>query len=291
MRARLESFAVSKLDLFFHDVPLGYGTGFLYRFGETLGLVSNWHVFSGSNPLTRKRVDTRGYYPNRVEFHINLFNREEGTVVVRGEDLPLVADGQSLWWQHEDYGGAGSERRIVDIGVLPLNSLLPDFAGIQESIISLPAQVLVALAKDGRGLYAEEGYARVAAEVFILGYPQGLTKQGVLPVWKRGSIASEPLFNALDNDPVILVDAVTRGGMSGAPTLYFGDEITNDRGVVHATYTGHEKRSDQPWLIGVYSGREGVTPDEVALALGRVWRKPLLDEIFAHPILGQIPPP
>lgn len=44
--------------------------------------------------------------------------------------------------------------------------------------------------------------------------------QGVFPVWKRGSIASEPLFN-INLGPAILVDAVTRRGMSGSPVLYW----------------------------------------------------------------------
>jgi hypothetical protein len=110
--------------------------------------------------------------------------------------------------------------------------------------------------------------------VFILGYPLGLTKQGVVPIWKRGSIASEPFFYTTDG-PIILIDALTRAGMSGAPVLCFGNEIATIEGteVKGATPT-------DPLLVGVYAGREGATSEETNMALGRVWKKELLDEIF-----------
>jgi hypothetical protein len=117
-------------------------------------------------------------------------------------------------------------------------------------------------------------YPLVASEVFILGYPLGLTKQGIFPIWKRGSIASEPFFDLMDG-PIILVDAVTREGMSGSPVLYFGNALATTEG-----RDAFGPPSSQPWLVGVYAGREGVTEEEVHMALGRVWKRPLLDEIF-----------
>jgi hypothetical protein len=53
---------------------------------------------------------------------------------------------------------------------------------------------------DGSGEPSDvtNAYVEAGAEVFILGFPLGLASQGVLPIWKRGSIASEPLV-AIDN--------------------------------------------------------------------------------------------
>jgi hypothetical protein len=124
------------------------------------------------------------------------------------------------------------------------------------------------------------GYARVAREVFILGFPKGLSAQGALPIWKRGSVATEPLFPALDADPVILIDAITRDGMSGSPVVYFGDEIVDTQGRIH------EADPTCPWLIGVYAGREGSSRKEVEMTLGRAWRRDLLDEIFHQRLPG-----
>jgi len=84
-----------------------------------------------------------------------------------------------------------------------LNDRIPDFEAIKDTIVSLPAYVLLNMDTQGEPLSVKDGYPRVAAEVFILGYPRGLTKQGVLPIWKRGSIASEPLFNVMDGAPAI----------------------------------------------------------------------------------------
>jgi hypothetical protein len=132
-------------------------------------------------------------------------------------------------------------------------------------------------------MFCEHAYPRVAADVFILGYPKGLTSQGVMPVWKRGTIASEPLINLMSNVPAMFVDAVTREGMSGSPVIHFGYEITDARGRPGPAYPYPGR---EPWLVGVYAGRDGVTGEEIEMALGRVWHKRLLDEIFSHQIPG-----
>jgi hypothetical protein len=281
MKVRPESLAVTKLDLFFHNLALGSATGFIYKYGQDIALVSNWHVFSGVNPLTGNTRDKNGLYPNQVNFNINLFDPINGSVLFRAESLPLIADEQSLWWQHEGYADAKGHSQIVDIGVLVLNERIPDFEVIKDKIVAFPAQVLVNMSPAGEAISFEPGYPRVAAEVFILGYPKGLTLQGALPVWKRGSIASEPLFNVMKETPAFLVDAVTRDGMSGSPVLYFGDEITDVLGRPRGGIL-----RDEPWLVGVYAGRQGVTGEEIEMALGRVWHKRLLDEIFFQQVPG-----
>jgi hypothetical protein len=279
------SCAVTRMEMFFHDVSLGCATGFLYSFGQTLGLVSNWHVFSGRHPETDKPMHHTGYTPNRVEFHISVAtHKQQGlSIHFRPMALPIVSDGQTLWWQHQGYADATGQPRHVDIGVLPLSDAIDDFAEIKEMIQSFDAQVLVRTAEDPEGWTIEQGTARVGSEVFILGYPLGLANQGVLPIWKRGSVASEPLFNIQGDIPIIFVDALTRHGMSGSPVLYLGPEIINQQGM-----PGGRPRSshEQPWLIGVYAGRRVASEDELEMALGRVWKRVLLDEIFFHRVPG-----
>jgi hypothetical protein len=46
------------------------------------------------------------------------------------------------------------------------------------------------------------------------------------------------------------------------------------------------KPAAQPWLVGVYAGRDGVTGEELDMALGRVWHRRLLDEMFYDRVLG-----
>jgi hypothetical protein len=79
MRVRQQSLAVTKLELFFHDIPLGPATGFFYKYGQSIALVSNWHVLSGVNPLTRNLRNTDGLFPDRVKFTLKLFDPKTGT--------------------------------------------------------------------------------------------------------------------------------------------------------------------------------------------------------------------
>jgi hypothetical protein len=185
----------------------------------------------------------------------------------------LVENQQSLWWQHKGYIDPSGLPRIVDIGVLVLDKRLPDFEAVKDKIVSLPAIVLLTGGPTEQDMMVESGYPRVAAEVFILGYPKGLSMQGVMPVWKRGSIASEPLINVMDQAPAFLVDAATRDGMSGSPVLYFGDEITD--ALRRSAAVGN--RQGEPWLVGVYAGREGVTKEEMGRRHANV---------SAHPVVG-----
>jgi len=52
----------------------------------------------------------------------------------------------------------------------------------------------------------------------VLGYPEGMIGPGRSPIWKRGSMASEPKYNWRDK-PGFLIDTATRNGMSGAPVV------------------------------------------------------------------------
>jgi hypothetical protein len=235
------------------------------------------------NPLTGNLRSTDGLFPDRVRFTLKLFDPKTGTASFRGEEVRLLENQQSLWWQHKGYIDPSGLPKIVDIGVLALDKRLPDFEAVKDKIVSLPAIVLVTGGPTEQNMMVESGYPRVAAEVFILGYPKGLSMQGVMPVWKRGSIASEPLFDVMDQAPAFLVDAATRDGMSGSPVLYFGDEITDTSG--RSGFVGDRK--GEPWLVGVYPGREGVTREEMDMTLGRVWHRRLLDEIFYDQIPGK----
>jgi hypothetical protein len=286
MMFRHQSLAVTKLDLFFHDVPLGSATGFLYASGQNLALVSNWHVFSCVNALTGINLDTgRGFVPNRVEFYISLLDPRTQSVLFRPQNVTFVDNRHSLWWQHEEYRDLKRKPKIVDIGVLVLNDRIVEFASIKDQIVALPSQLLVHFDETGKARSFKHPYPRVAAELFIVGYPMGLSKQGAFPIWKRGSVASEPLFPVMGVEPMIFIDAATHKGMSGSPVLYFGNEITDEFG---DPIPEAERTPNEPWLVGVYAGREAVTDEENKMTIGRVWRKSLLDEIFFQQVPGRL---
>lgn len=269
----------AKLDLFFHDIALGSASGFFYRYGQHVVLVTNWHVLSGINPLTGGIRHSSKCRPNRVELHINIRNPSDGHTFIRPESWSICSDGQSHWWKRKHYSGE-IEGSIIDIGVMYLEEHLADYEDIKEKIIALPAAV-VANFDGNKPQSIDYGYPEVSSEVFILGYPRGITKQGIIPIWKRATIASEPLIGLDGGLPAMLVNSVTREGMSGSPVLYFGPFVTTFNGeqVRTANYPP-SMGAGQPWLVGIYAGRDGVTGEEHDMALGRVWHRRLLDEII-----------
>jgi hypothetical protein len=120
----------------------------------------------------------------------------------------------------------------------------------------------------------------IGMDAFILGFPKGIAHQQLLPIWKRGSIATEPEIPREDDLPVFLVDTATREGMSGAPVLL-------------RSFSGYGKADGSSVLgtgpftrfIGIYSGRFGAD-DELAVQLGRVWHRSVIDELLANGVPG-----
>src|SRR6478672_13030503 len=106
---------------------------------------------------------------------------------------------------------------------------------------------------------------RIGMDVFILGYPFGAKPPG-LPVWKRGSIASEPDL-VRQTTGFYLIDTASRPGMSGSP-------------VILRSWTSPDGRAREPLnrLIGVYSGRLGA--DVAEAQIGMVWHESFIPEII-----------
>jgi hypothetical protein len=115
---------------------------------------------------------------------------------------------------------------------------------------------------------------QIGMEVFILGYPFAI-ELPAYPVWKRGSVASEPDLTRLTGRNYMLVDTASRPGMSGAPVIR--RSWTNhmvEPGVVALVDTPLNK------FIGVYSGRVPTDHPHEA-QIGLVWDGSFIDEIIA----------
>ncbi len=121
-------------------------------------------------------------------------------------------------------------------------------------------------------LLSEALRIQIGMDVFILGYPFG-NAPPAFPVWKRGSIASEPDL-VRPTTGYYLVDTASRPGMSGAPVIL--RSWTNDfvEGGVRAL-------NDKPAtnLIGVYSGRLSTATSEAQI--GMVWHASYIRDIIA----------
>jgi hypothetical protein len=283
MQVRPASLCVTQIAPFFHDIALPKATGFFFRYGQSIGLVTNWHVLSGRHPTTLIPFDKDHRCPSRLECHVTRYDAATEILSFSPLNLNLTTeDGAAAWWQHPGYENDRGEMQNVDIGVLPLNEL-PGFDTWRDQVCAFSPQVLVNVDQSGQPTSVANAYAEAGAEVFILGFPLGLASQGALPIWKRGSIASEPLVPVEGNLPIFFVDAATRHGMSGSPILYVGHKLVDQKGAP----AGKVQNEDNPWLLGVYAGRRGSADNELEMTIGRGWHRRLLDEIFMRQIPGE----
>jgi hypothetical protein len=142
-----------------------------------------------------------GSLPNRLSLRLILASDQpEYESVGKGQEEQFIElydhSGQAMWYQHE-------QKNLFDVAVLNVSPFVGRFqiAGINQ----------VATENDMA--------IEIGNEVFILGYPLGFAHFMDTPIWKRGSIASEPHLEMADSKNRVVIDATTRQGMSGAPVV------------------------------------------------------------------------
>jgi Trypsin-like peptidase domain len=244
----------------FESTTLSTATGFFATKGKKTFLITNWHVVSGRNPETKKCLSDTGGIPDNllVRVHGNLEVLNFANLNV---DL-LGADGNHLWIEHPTFGGA------VDVVALQ---------------VKLPPEVRVYCIQDFIEPYNEDTEEVVSEEVFVIGYPFGASPAQQFPVWKRASIATEPLVD-VDGLPKMLVDTATRSGMSGSPVLlrrHRGFALV-PAGAPLVYGPGTQGSLNRMKVIGIYSGRIGVDDEDIKAQLGVIWKRRVLDELLAQ---------
>jgi len=231
---------------------LAKGTGFLYKDADKYYLITNWHNVTGINPRTGKQLGSHGGVPDLLEFKLQV--QKEPFIKWNSFFLELYSDsGISEWFIHPIYG---SKVDVVAIEV----EFGSDFNAILRPINDF-------------SFY--DVHLNIADDVFILGYPFDYSGGGRFPIWKRGSIATEPDIN-INDLPMIYVDTASRPGMSGSPVIFRRAGLHWDRstGSVMDSVVG-----DIRSFVGIYSGRiKGI--DDLDAQLGIVWKSSVIDEII-----------
>jgi hypothetical protein len=251
--------AIAFLQLAYREHTFASASGFFWSDSGRTFLVTNWHNFSGKNPSTDQPIDKMARLPDRVVFTVMARSTELSDGFYEVKAVPLVAElggvdqPDSTWFEHPSLG------RNVDIAALDVTDIL---AG-QRIIVSYANELESDAALD----------PFVSQDVFIVGYPIGLVANVPIPVWKRGTIATEPLFDP-DDQPKVYVDAATRQGMSGsivlARHLRFGPYKKRDGAIVNMFY------AQLDLVLGVYSGR--LHAHNVEAQLGVVWKRHLIHD-------------
>src|SRR5580704_1572366 len=83
LRVRLETLAVTKLELYFNKNYITSGTAFVYRYAKKYALITNWHMLTGIDPNTNNNLDRWGARPNRIEFYLNVFTERFGQFEIK----------------------------------------------------------------------------------------------------------------------------------------------------------------------------------------------------------------
>jgi hypothetical protein len=256
------SLAVAKIEMFRQAdeqiIGAALGTGFFYSANNETFLITNWHNVTGVNQLTMKALHSTGALPNVLRIHYKQWaNVTKAAVRSQYFDLALYDNDTPIWLEH-------SSRSAVDVVAVPLS--LDDFDNFANEHINTIDQEM-----------RLEVYAGM--DCFILGFPQGMIGAGNTPIWKRGSIASEPF----EQHPY-LVDSATREGMSGAPVIAQHTGLFGKKGDV---LDGTEIIGTVQKFVGIYSGRIG--DDSLGYQLGRVWQSNVLDDILSARLRGEHP--
>ena len=211
-------------------------------------LITNWHVITGRNARTGKLEGQARPDLFKVMFNTRImdFGKKPCEIRIRDESH------NPAWFAHP------MRQRGSDVVALPL-----PIPGNDPIINMYPINTLK----------SESDLAvRIGMDVFILGYPFGAPPPG-FPVWKRGSIASEPDLTRMGAG-YTLVDTASRPGMSGAP-------------VIRRSWASHMLEDDaisadstpQSKFIGIYSGRLH-TNDQTDAQLGMVWPVKDIEEVI-----------
>ena len=246
----------------FDDFILGQATGFFYEEGGHVFLVSNWHVFSGRDPSNGQPKDQSGFrIPNNLKFLYHPANNL-GTVVQMTKPL-TSREGASTWIQHKSHG------QRIDVAATELI----DFEALEKERKTEVKPLTINGAPQ-----VNDMQIAIGSDIFVLGFPLGIMKTGVLPVWKRGSVATEIQIDVNDL-PSFIIDTATREGMSGSPVI-----ARATGGYARAGGGGVLSGGTFSQFLGVYSGRYVGKIDEAHL--GIVWKAVVIEQIIDDPAPG-----
>ena len=242
----------------FENTDLSSATAFFIRREKRLFLITNWHVVSGRNSETNECLSSTCAVPNRLKIRLH---KQSDFIEFEDHEIPLLDEaGAPLWIEHPEHG------RTVDVVALK---------------VELPQHLLAMDVEKFIEPMNESTKESVTDDVFILGYPFGLSAGGIFPIWKRATIASEPAVD-IANLPKMLVDTASRSGMSGSPVMLFQRRQmtlvkSSSENPDLKQFSRHRMK-----LIGVYSGRIGADDPESKAQLGIVWKGRVINQIINH---------
>ena len=250
------------------DKIISTATGFIYVHEDVFYLITNGHNITGVNPETKRRLRQHAGFPDIISTKAKtLPDRNLIAIIPELFCINLYKDDDlknPLWYIHPIHG------YNVDVVAIPIISKdeIPEHVKL-FAINNFDIQEAV--------------FPMVSDDVFVLGFPFNLTDNLELPIWKRGSIATEPGYD-IENLPKMYIDTATRSGMSGSPVIFRRTGLIK-KDIYNKSLDLQDFIGTITGFLGVYSGRIG-TDDELGVQLGIVWREEVILEILTSKTIG-----
>lgn len=224
---------------------LATATSFFYETSSSeLYLITNWHNVTSRNPA-RPRQSLTGAVPCFLRIRLHRKQQQEADKPyfinisdIAEEDLPINSENgdEPLWLEHPKH------RFKVDVVGIPIADSVKFKEEYEINVVNK------------WNAYHDDYEPEAMDDVFVVGYPWGLSSSRSrgegLPIYKRGSIASDPIVD-YSRLPCILIDCRTTSGLSGSPVIASRSGIFMPEGKFSANTTIGTVSS----FLGVYSGR------------------------------------
>jgi hypothetical protein len=273
--------------MFRNRIKMGSGTGFIYFHKEMKShyLITNYHVLTARDPK-EPAILLDGYPDSPDELRWLAFKKNSSGV--SSVSIDLLVNNNIEWIEHS----------MRDQGV--------DIAAVK---IKIPDDIFV-WSQDKLGL-VDDINVEPGSYLSIVGYPGRITTGNELPIWKNGTIASEPMIKP-NNLSRFYINANTTPGISGSPVFAVENRLWQDHDQDAELAIREEKEGkisaldrlmridvqkfQKPYLkkfyrlVGIYSGRL-VDFKDVNNNIGIVWNFHLIEELFTNPTITEHPYP
>jgi len=230
-------------------MPFGVASGFFMNVNEHLFFITNNHVITGDfakdEHLKFTKTRTIPTDSTTSVLRIRTYSKNLNVGYFIPIDLSRPESTPLLMWED-----AINKKGLMDVVAIPAPDSLKKY--LDGTKILSTTNVLSDL------------LISPSSELFIVGFPSpyGQRDNEFYPIWKKGTIASEPDLGA----SYYWVDALGSGGMSGSPVYY--------RNQYYQTKSGNSTMQvggTPTFLLGIYSAQN------YGLNLGNIWK---LDKVI-----------
>lgn len=237
--------STTRVSTFDNDHLLTNATGFFFRNGPRLFLVTSLHVVID---------EANEHHPNRLEFEIH--TDQENLAESTGISMLLFENGKSVWRNAKDTAGS------VDVAVIE----------IDQSVLPKEAYFC---AFDANQVLEAESNIQIGSSALVVGFPLGFHDTlHHLPVVRQAIVAST-IGLRFQGNGYFLTDARTHRGSSGSPVVTRVDSNAADNKISSWVLLGvHSSRLD--------IGTRDMQIDE-ALGLNCTWYADVLCALTSEP--------